>query len=165
MEIVMKNFFLTAALLVISFSGFSQLQSTPVCPPFKVDVLGGTVNKLSPRSTAGEVEKTLPCFSEKIAPGDSVKCAGVFYKDQGVYFYTERNYIEVRDNYKGAITIPFGTPRASLFSTLGRPKLKDPSWEAYQTEYGTLVMYFDAAGKLNKIQMSTKGTETLKLCN
>lgn len=161
----MKNLLLTVIFIVVAMNGFAQLQSTPVCPPFKVDVLGGTINKLSPRSTAGEVAKALPCFSEKLEPGDPAKCAGVFYADQGVYFYTDRNYIEVRDSYKGAITIPFGTPRASLFSMLGRPKLKDPSWEAYQTEYGTLVMYFDAAGKLNKIQMSSKSTETLKLCN
>lgn len=111
-------------------------------------------------------KKRFPVLRKELEPGDPAKCAGLFYADQGVYLHrTDGNYIEVRDSYKGAITIPFGTPGASLFSMLGRPKLKDPSWEAYQTEYGTLVMYFDPAGKLNKIQMSTKSTETLKLCN
>jgi len=154
--------------LMVLFSGsacFAQLKTTPVCPPFSVDVLGGTVNKLNPRSTAGEVEKTLPCFSEKVQPGDSAKCAGVYYSNQGVYFFTERNYIEVRDNFKGNSTIAFGTPRASLFTMLGNPKLKDAAWEAYQTEYGTLVVYFDKDNKMNKIQMSTKSTETIKLCD
>lgn len=161
----MKKFLLSLIILFSAFGGFAQLKTTPVCPPFTVDVLGGTVNKLNPRSTAGEVEKTLPCFSEKVLPGDSAKCTGVYYSNQGVYFYTERNYIEVRENFKGTSSIALGTPRASLFSMLGNPKLKDPLWEAYQTEYGTLVLYFNKENKVNKIQMSTRGTDTIKLCD
>ena len=161
----MKNFLLSLLILFSGTACFAQLKTTPVCPPFSVDVLGGTVNKLNPRSTSGEVEKTLPCFSERVQPGDSAKCAGVYYGEQGVYFYKERNYIEVRSNFKGKSSIALGTPCSALFSVLGNIKLKDPSWEAYQTEYGTLVLYFDKENKLNKIQMSTRSTETLKLCD
>lgn len=164
-NIKMKNSILSLLFLFVGSACFAQLRTTPVCPPFYVDVLGGTVNKLNPRSTAGEVEKTLPCYTERVQSGDSAKCAGVYFGDQGVFFFTERNYIEIRSSYKGKCSIALGTPRNALFSVLGNPKLKDPSWEAYQTEYGTLVLYFDKDNKLNKIQMSTRGTETLKLCD
>jgi len=160
----MKKIGLFIFVSAISFSGYAQLKATPTCPPFSVDVLGGTVNKLNPRSTAGEVEKVLPCFSEKVVQDEPSKCIGVYFADQGVYFYTGRNYIEIRSNYKGAITLPIGTPRSSLFSILGGPKMKDKTWEAYQTEYGILILYFDSDNKVNKIQMSTKGTDTIKLC-
>lgn len=144
-------------------SAFCQLKATPVCPPFTVDVLSGNVNKLYAKSTLGEIQKTLPCYSE-IAEAKDSKCGGIFYKDQDIYFYPDRNYFEIRENFKGKLTIPMGTKRGSLFSVLGNPKIKDINWDAFQTEYGTLVLYYDSAGKINKMQISSKPTEALKLC-
>ena len=161
----MKSFFLSIVFSICSQFLFAQLTTTPVCPPFVVDIMGGNVSKMYPKSTTGEIQKAFPCFTDAVEKGTDSACAGVFFKDQGLLFFTDRNYIEVNENYKGKMTPALmGTNRTALFSLLGYPKLKDPNWEAFQTEYGTLVLYFDKAGKINKLQISSKSTETLKLC-
>ncbi len=144
---------------------FAQLKTTPVCPPFEVDVLAGNVNKFSPKSTLGEIKKAFPCFTDIVEETSGTKCAGVFIKDKGLSFYTDRNYIEVDESFKGKLTPALiGTDRGGLFKFLGYPKLKDISWDAFSTEYGTLVVYYNKDGKVIKLQISTKSTETLKLC-
>lgn len=154
-------FFLTS---LITLTAGAQLKVKSVCPPFTVDVLGGNVNKLYPKTTLGEIKKAFPCSSDVVNVPDSAHCAGIFFKEEGLYFYTDRNYIEIRDNFKGKL-IPslLGASRSSLFKLLGNPKLKDLDWDAFQTEYGTLVLYYKG-GKINKLQISSKSTESLKLC-
>ncbi|MEP7164331.1 MAG: hypothetical protein ABI741_06540 [Ferruginibacter sp.] len=163
----MKILILFFVSLMSMLPSMAQLKTTAVCPPFEVDVLAGNVNKVSsPKSTLGEVKKAFPCPAEIVEETVSAtKCAGVFFKDLGIYFYTDRNYIEIAENFKGKLTPALmGADRSSLFKLLGYPKLKDISWEAFSTEYGTLVVYYDKAGKINKLQISNKNTESLKLC-
>ena len=57
-----------------------------------------------------------------------------------------------------------GANRNSLFKWLGNPKIKDVNWDAYQTQYGTLVLHFNKAGKINLIQFSKLNTDVLTLC-
>ena len=144
----------------------SQLKATPVCPTFSIDVLEGVVNeKLDCSSTGGEVQKLFPCFTEVVEETNGNTCGGVFYKTKDIYFYTERDYIEIREKFAGKLEPAImGVSRTSLFKLLGNPKMKDATWEAYQTKYGTLVLYFDANSKINKLQITNKSTETLKLC-
>ena len=105
-----------------------------------------------------------PCFSEKVET-DPTQCTRVVYKDKGITFFPGRNYIEIRENFKGTMNPAImGASRGSLFRTLGNPQMKDANWEAFQTQYGTLVLYYNKAGKINKIQMSSRGPETMKLC-
>ena len=159
---------LTSILIaVISLSSAeAQLKATPVCPAFKVDILEGYINeKIDCISTSGQVQKLFPCFSQVVEETDGNGCGGVFYKDKDIYFYTERDYVEIRDKFKGTLEPALmGASRTNLFKLLGNPRLKDAAWEAYQTKYGTLVVYFDANSKINKLQITTKSTETLKLC-
>lgn len=162
----MKVHFL-AALMLLGFSkSQAQLKATPVCPTFSIDILDGSVNKLYPKMGLGEIKAKFPCYTSIVeVPSDSA-CAGIFFKDKGLFFYTDRNYIEANENYKGTMTPPLmGADRKSLFSTLGNPRIKDAGWEAYQMQYGILVLYFTPAGKINKVQISNKSAETLKLCN
>ena len=144
----------------------AQLKATPVCPTFSIDILEGVVNeKLDCTSTGGEVQKYFPCISEVVEETNGSGCGGVFYKEKNIYFYTERDYIEIREKFKGKLEPALmGVNRNSLFKLLGNPKMKDAAWEAYQTKYGTLVLYFDANSKINKLQITNKSTETLKLC-
>ncbi|HQW83058.1 MAG TPA: hypothetical protein PK987_01280 [Ferruginibacter sp.] len=143
----------------------AQLKTTPVCPAFTVDVLDGNVNKLYAKSTWAEVTNLFPCYTKLIEKDSATVCAGVFYPDKGIYFFTDRDYIEIKDNFKGKMTPHLlGANRSSLFATLGYPKIKDLHWDAFQTEYGTLILYYNTAGKINKIQISSKTTDTIKLC-
>ena len=146
---------------------FAQLTATPVCPAFSVDLLEGMVNeRLECISTPGEVKKLFPCFTSEVEETNGSTCGGVFYKEKDISFYTERDYIEINGNFKGSLAPSLlGTNRDGLFRILGNPKLKDAAWDAFQTKYGTLVLYYDKAGKINKIQMTNKSTATLKLCN
>lgn len=163
----MKNILLILTGSLFIHTATAQLKTTTVCPVFKVDVLEGRLNDdLNPKSTAGEIRTIFPCFTEMVEEATATKCAGIFYKDKDIYFYPGRNYIEIRQNFKGKLSLPLiGASRNSLFKWLGHPKIKDSSWDAFQTKYGLLILYYNKAGKINKLQMSSKSTDTIKLCD
>ncbi len=142
----------------------AQLKTTPVCPEFSVDLLNGKVNNLPINATGGQVKELFPCFSS--AEEATGKCgATVFYKEKDIFFYPGRSYVEIGSAFKGKLTIPMmGAARNGVFKWLGNPKIKDVNWDAYQTAYGILILYFNKAGKVSKIQLSTKATDTIKLC-
>jgi hypothetical protein len=160
-------------LLFLAFTCFSLLGAAQLktsaqnqCAALVVDILDGKVNGIDPKYTAAQVKQKLPCFTSEEAEDKTSKCGGaVFYKDKDISFYTGRNYVEIREKFKGKLSIPImGASRNSLFKWLGNAKLKDANWDAYQTSYGTLVLYYNKASKVNKIQFSTESTETLNLC-
>jgi hypothetical protein len=160
----MKCLFLFALILTITNSAKSQLKTTTICPNFEVDVLDGRVNELTPRSTIGEIKGKFPCFTS-IEEAGSACGSSVFYKDKDIYFFQSRNYIEIKEKFKGKLSVPLiGAARTGLFKWLGHPKIKDVNWDAFLTSYGTLIVYYSKAGKVNKIQLSTESTETIKLC-
>ena len=161
----MKTICLTIAVLLAGRLATAQLNATPLCPAFSVDILSGSVNELVPKSAIVEVKTKFPCFSEIIEKDSVTICAGVFYPDKNINFYTGRQYIEIGEKFKGKLTPALmGVSRNSLFTVLGHPKLKDAGWDAFQMGYGTLILYYNAAGKINKIQMCGKGTDAIKLC-
>lgn len=158
-------FLLTVSCFCASFL-HAQLVVKPVCDAFVVDIIDGKVNGLKANARYDEIKEKLPCFSSTDPEGNTAKCGGqIAYKDRDVYFYTDRDYIEIREKFQGKFTTPImGAARNSLFKVLGNPKLKDANWDAYEMNYGTLVLHFNKAGKVNLVQFSTRGTETLSLC-
>lgn len=135
------------------------------CNTFVVDILNGKLNGIEPDYTPAEIKKGLPCFTGEERE-DSSKCGGLIsYKDKDVYFYTGRNYVEIREKFKGKLSIPLmGAVRGSLFKFLGHPGMKDTNWDAFQTAYGILILYYNKTNKVNKIQFSTESTSTINLC-
>lgn len=162
----MKRHNLILIAIIATTSLQAQLKTTSVCPTFTVDILAGKVNGLKSSSTTGEIKKLFPCFSSTEEEVSSSKCGGnVFYKDKDIYFFTGRDYIEIKEKFKGKLSLPLmGANRSNLFKWLGHPKIKDVSWDAFQTEYGTLVLYYNKANKVNKIQFSNKSSEAMTLC-
>ncbi len=163
----MKKLIVSFFSIVISTAVSAQLKTTPKCPDVDIDILDGTVNKsLLPTSTVGQIKLNLPCFTSFEEVGTTAKCgAGVFYKDKDVYFYTDRDYIEIGPNFKGNLSVPLlGASRGGLFRVLGNPAIKDVTWDAFQTSYGILILYYNAESKINKIQFSTQSTNSIKLC-
>lgn len=144
----------------------AQLKTTPVCPAFTVDILKGRVNNTEPTSTMGQVKSEFPCFSSLEEESAGAACGDVIrYSDKDIYFYTSRDYIEIKEKFKGTLSLPLlGAARNSLFKWLGHPKIKDVNWDAFQTAYGTLILYYNKSGKVNKLQFSNKSTETIRLC-
>ena len=162
----MKRILLLFTCFLLIFGAGAQLKTSLVCNNFVVDVLGGKVNGVQSDFLQARIKKELPCFTSEEPDGTTAKCgAGVFYKDKDIYFYTTRKYIEIREKFQGKLTIPLmGAARNSLFKWLGNPKIKDVSWDAYQTQYGTLVLHYNKAGKINLIQFSKLTTDALSLC-
>jgi len=162
----MKSFFFTPLLAVIFSSTSAQLKITPVCGTFVVDILDGKVNDVRPDFTIGQIKEKLPCFTSEEPENASSKCGGgVFYKDKGVNFFTGRDYVEIKENFKGKLTIPLmGAARNSLFKWLGNTKIKDVVWDAFETRYGILVLYYNKANKVNRIIFSKKSSDTLSIC-
>jgi hypothetical protein len=162
----MKQVFLLLILIAGIISAKAQLVAKSRCDVFTVDILDGKVNGLKPNARFDDIKDKLPCFTATEAEGSTAKCGGsIFYADKDLFFYTDRDYIEIREKFQGKYTTPImGLPRAVLFKTLGNPKIKDDAWEAYQMAYGTLVVHFNKTGKVNLIQFSTRGTDLLSLC-
>ena len=161
----MKKTFLILVSISCACIAQAQLKTTPVCPTFNVDILEGTINDLNTKSTLGEVKTSFPCFTKLVETATGSECAGAFYKDRDINFFTDRGYIEIGEHFKGKLSLPMlGASRSSLFKWLGFPKIKDVSWDAFQTKYGILILYYNKAGKVNKMQMSSKATDTIKLC-
>jgi hypothetical protein len=162
----MKNILLIAICMIAASATTAQLKTTTLCPNITVDILYGRVNDiLYTTATNGEVKGKLPCFTSTEDETAASACGGnVFYKDKDIYFYTGRDYIEIREKFKGKLSLPLmGAARTGLFKMLGHPKIKDVNWDAFQMQYGTLILYYKA-GKVNKIQFSSKTPDSLSLC-
>ena len=149
-------------------ASMAQLKPKAKCPDLTVDILNGTVNTFRPNTDPEEFKASAACFTSSETDASS-KCGGIVsYKDKDFYYYTRRKYFEIGPKFIGKISIPImGTKRGSLFKTLGNPKMKDDLWDAYEMQYGTMVLHYDIAGptgKVKRIQLSTEGTETLSLC-
>lgn len=147
----------------------AQLKAKADCNNFllTVDLLDGKVNGMRPNIPFPELKQKLSCSTSIEEEGSAAKCgAGIFYKDRDLYFYTDRDYVEIGEKFKGKLSVQLmGKPRNSLFNLLGNPSLKDANWDAYQMSYGIMVVHFNKAGKINKIQFSTRGTDQLNLCD
>lgn len=163
----MKTIIVSISALFLCAVASCQLKTTVRCPAINIDILDGIVNgNILPTSTVGQIKLNLPCFTSFEEEGTSAKCgAGVFYKDKDVYFYTTRDYVEIGPAFKGKLSIPLmGAPRNGLFKWLGSPQIKDVHWDAFQTAYGILILYYNKAAKVNKIQFSTQSANTIHLC-
>ncbi len=165
----MKQLFSVVFFMGILSAGMGQLKAKVKCPDLYIDVLNGTVNDIKPNNTQLEIKDKFPCFTSAEDESNAAKCGGgIYFKDKDLYFYTKRKYVEVGPKFIGKTSIPLlGTKRNSLFSKLGNPKIKDDLWDAYEMQYGTLILHYDvagAAGKVKFFQFSTLGTEELNLC-
>ncbi len=162
----MKNLFCLLLFITIAAYTNAQLKTTPICPTIEVDILEGNVNGIEPNFSSADIKKTFPCFTAEEPDATTSKCGGLIsYKDKDIYFYTTKGYIEIREKFKGKLSLPLlGAARSSLFKWLGFPKIKDVSWDAFQTKYGILVLHYNKASKINLIQFSRKTTETIQLC-
>jgi len=163
----MKTIIVSLACLILCAVASGQLKTTPKCPDFDIDILDGIINKnILPTSTVGQIKLNLPCFTSFEEEGTSAKCgAGVFYKDKDIYFYTTRDYIEIGPAFKGKLSVPLmGASRDGLFKLLGSPQIKETGWDAFRTAYGILILYYNNAAKVNKIQFSTESANSIHLC-
>jgi len=162
----MKKLLLLFVLVSCALLSKSQLVAKTKCPDFVVDILDGKVSGMKASAFDYDIKKTLPCFTSAEPDGSSIKCGGgVFYKDKDISFFTDRDYIQIGEKFKGKMTIPLiGAKRGTFFNKLGNPKLSDDGWDAWQMSYGTLVLRYNKLGKVYLIQMSSVTMDAIKLC-
>jgi hypothetical protein len=160
----MKNILIVLLLPAVFLSANAQLKTKSVCSDFAVDVLGGKINGVHPDFTTAQIKTKLPCFTNE-EPTTS-KCGGaIYYKDRDVVFFTGKEYVEIGPKFKGKLSLPLmGGKRGTFFKLLGNPKLKDPNWDAFETQYGCLILYYNSASKVRMIRFSTKTTDEINLC-
>jgi len=144
----------------------AQLTVKEKCNAFMVDVIDGKVNDLKATASNSDIKTKLPCFTSVDEDGGTSKCgSAVYFKDKDISFFTQRDYILIGEKFKGQLSIPLmGGKRGSFFKYLGNPKMKDDGWDAFATNYGIIILYYNAAAKVNKIIMSTKNTTEISIC-
>lgn len=154
------------ACLMLLATATAQLKTKQDCNLIAADVYKGWINEAKPNADPEQIKVKLPCFTSFEKEGNESKCGGgIYYDDKDFKFYIQRDYIVLGEKFKGKLNIPLlGAKRDDLFAWFGNPKLKDANWEAYQMQYGTLIVYFNAKKLVNKIIMSTKSTEEIDLC-
>jgi hypothetical protein len=162
----MKNTILFVLSLAPFFAANAQLKVTPKCTTMTVDVLNGKVNDVKPNFNNEQIKAKLPCYTNEEPENSSSKCGGlVAYNSWDIKFYTGRDYVEIGPNFKGKLTLPLmGGKRGSFFRLLGNPVLKDEGWDAFETQYGCLILYYNGSGKVRMIRFSTKPTDHISLC-
>jgi hypothetical protein len=160
-RIVLLVVFLSASL----FSS-AQLKPKTECNLIMVDLYKGLINEMSPNADPEQIKVKLPCFTSFEKEGSESKCGGgIYYADKDFTCYTQRDYYVIGEKFKGKFSFPLlGSKRDDLFTRLGNPKLKDAGWDAYQMQYGTLIVYYNSKKLVNKIIMSTKSTDEIELC-
>ncbi|MBS1565832.1 MAG: hypothetical protein JST39_15700 [Bacteroidetes bacterium] len=162
----MKKILLLICSVSLLSTAMAQLKPKTVCADFTVDIIDGKVNGLKASASNADIKLLFPCFTSSDEEGGTAKCgANVAFKDRDVTFFTQRDYIQIGPKFKGKMNVPLlGAKRGSLFKWLGNPIMKDTNWDAFQMNYGTLVLHYDATGKINLVQFSTLGTDVLNLC-
>ena len=163
----MKKNIMAVLMMGLSLAASAQLKAKPSCGTLVVDILNGSVNQVKPDFSVSEIKEKLPCFTDAQEESPKARCGGgVFFSNLDIYFYTQRDYVEIGEKFKGKLTIPLmGANRKNLFNWLGNPKIRDENWDAFEMAYGTLVLHYNAKGNVRLIQFSSKGTDALSLCN
>ncbi len=108
MKTITNLLFSTIAALLLSLSAQAQ------CGAIELNLAKGTLNGLSPNDAPEHIKKLLPCFTGETEEGSSYnEGGGVFFRDHDFYFYTHRDYIELRTGFK------YELPYALAFETTG----------------------------------------------
>lgn len=75
------------------------------CGVLHLDLRQGTLNGVPPTVSMDEAKRRLPCATGETEEGGPFNSGGgVFYVRHDFYFYTHRDYIEVRSRFPGRVT-------------------------------------------------------------
>ncbi|MDW3650128.1 MAG: hypothetical protein R8P61_23845 [Bacteroidia bacterium] len=158
-------------------------KGTPDCKgeALKIDMEKGQLNGFSPSASMDAIKERFPCFSGESEEGMNGNCGGgVFYLKHGFFFYSHRDYLEVRSDFKGKMSLDvFGKSMDEVEVVLGKPKLI-PVYEddgndlfqytpdihhLYKRKYGTLRITYDSSSKrVSEIGIHYKKPKEVEIC-
>ena len=100
-----KLIFSFGVMLVLSFNIQAQSTAEDEKNVIKVDIENGTISGLKPSSSMADIKKSLPDFSGETEENQGINCdGGVFYLDKDLFFYTYRDFVEIRSNFDGKLS-------------------------------------------------------------
>ena len=71
----------------------------------KVDLERGLVNGIAPTMKLDSIKKLMPYYSGETEENPDYNCGGgVFYQNNDVFFYTGRDYVEIRTEFNGKLS-------------------------------------------------------------
>lgn len=180
----MKRILILALVVSIATVGFAQdkpakpakklagkestLPNTKPCAPFTVNLNTGKLNGIKPTASMATVKKKLPCYTGDSEEGGFANCGGgVFYISDDFYFYTFRDYIEIRSRFIGNIQ-PYvlGLYKSDIKAKLltADKELDGGRVWLYTKPYGTLRLNFSAEGKCIEIGIHNATIDKVELC-
>lgn len=130
----------------------------PECGTLKLDISKGTLNELTGLESMTEIKEKLPCYTGESEEGSGFNCGGgVFYLNHDFYFYSSRDYLEVRSKFDGeASEVLWGKSSAELELRFGLPaKVSEYAGREYyhfNTSWGVLVAEISESKGVELIQ-------------
>lgn len=130
----------------------SQPEKKGGCDNLYFDIYAGKINGIAATASPAELKRYFPCFTGESpeGPKEVNEGGGVFFINHDFYFYTYRDYIEVRTNFNGNVSHDLmGAATKKVTEVLGKPAYADdeefpPSRKIryfYRTSYGCLAIY------------------------
>jgi len=141
-----------------------------MCDSFYFDLKDGTLNGVAPTLPDVEIREWLPCYSSFTPYGSDSNCSGaVFYGNYDFYYYTSRDFIEVRSRYKGRINPPImGKTSKEVLTLLDSLPIKKVNIDSsptnlFTTKYGCIQVDY-TNGKVTSVSAHYNECETLDNC-
>ena len=141
------------------------------CPFITADLKKGTINNLTPLASQEKIKTELPCFTGESEEGVPMYCGGgVFFLKHEVYFYTGKDYIEIRKGFAGKLSIPvLGLSKNAAIAKLKMGKIirtvedEGDEYIFFKTGYGCLFLKLVDA-KVVRIDISANKAADVELC-
>jgi hypothetical protein len=93
------------------------------CGNLSLDLTTGRMNGIAPTASQDEVKKAFGCFTGSTADGQSFNYGGgVFFLNHDFFFYTGRDFLEVRKRFAGRLSLPLiGATSSAVRKLVGEP--------------------------------------------
>lgn len=155
--------------LLACFLGNAMMAQS--CDKLVADLKKGTLNGVKATATQEQVKQKLPCFTGESEDGGAFNCGGgVFYLDHDFFCYTGNDYIELRKNFKGKLSIPLlglskaaAVKKAGMGNAVRTEKEGNTEYVFLKTGYGCLMLKIED-GKVAKVAMYAKPAKDAELC-
>ena len=148
----------------------TPVNSSTMCDTFYLDLNDGTLNGVAPTLSDADIREWMPCYSSFTPYGSDSNCNGaIFYKKYDFYYYTSRDFVEVRSAYKGRIYPPLlGKTNKEVLTLLDSLPVKNVNIDSsatnlFTTKYGCLQVDY-SNGKVTSVSVHYNECEMLDNC-
>lgn len=145
-----------------------------------LDLKNGSMSGIKPNASFEEIKSSLTCFTGESEEGVDHNCGGgIYYLNHGFYFYSHRDYVEVRTDYTGGISQDLlEKTKDEILDMFGKPDRipkyqnnPDLSWYQpnvhylYNRQYGALRITFEPENMTcTIIAVHSKTPEEIEIC-